>query len=191
MPKIILQVEDDLNDVFFFQHAMKKVGATSEVQVACDGQEAIAYLKGIGKFADRLRFPLPALILLDLKLPRVMGLDVLKWIREQPGERRIVVILSASANQSDVATAYRLGANAFLIKPSATSKLEELARTINEFWLIYNNPPPENADGEDADLPWRGANRNELDLLSTVRSNLEMDYLPEKQASSRLSQIMM
>lgn len=148
MSKIILQVEDDANDIFFFQRAMEKVGATDPVQVARDGQQAIDYLKGNGEFADRSKFPLPALVLLDLKLPRVMGLDVLKWIREQPGERRIVVILSASADRSDIAAAYRLGANAFLIKPSEKSKLEELARTIKDFWLTFNCPPTDESDGE-------------------------------------------
>ena len=83
--KTILQVEDDPNDVFFLQHAMKKAGVANPVQVATDGQQAIDYLRGVGKFADRKKFPLPCLILLDLKLPHVMGLDVLKWIRQQPG----------------------------------------------------------------------------------------------------------
>ena len=78
----ILQVEDDPNDVFFLQHAMKKMGVANPIQVASDGQQAIDYLQGAGKFADRERFPLPCLVLLDLKLPHVMGLDVLKWIRE-------------------------------------------------------------------------------------------------------------
>ena len=82
------------------------------------------------------------LILLDLKLPQVMGLDVLKWIREQPGEQRVVVIFSASAHETDVSSAYRLGANGYLVKPSESSKLQEMAKTICEYWLTLNTSPP-------------------------------------------------
>src|SRR5205814_6227935 len=139
----ILQVEDDPNDVFFLQHAMKKAGVANPVQVASDGQQAIDYLKGAGRFADREKFPVPCLVLLDLKLPYVMGLDVLRWIRKQPGTAVPVVMLSASAEDADIATAYRLGANAFLTKPSEASKLVEMAKAIKDFWLTYNTPPPE------------------------------------------------
>src|ERR1043166_1412332 len=137
----ILQVEDDPNDVFFLQHAMKKAGVANPVQVATDGQQAIDYLRGVGKFADRQQFPLPCLILLDLKLPHVMGLDVLKWIRQQSGMALAVVMLTASSDDSDIATAYRLGANGFLIKPSEVDKLVEMAKAINAFWLTYNSLP--------------------------------------------------
>lgn len=136
--KPILQVEDDPNDVFFFQHAMKKVGVANPIQVAIDGQQAIDYLKGVGKFADRELFPLPCLVLLDLKLPHVMGLEVLKWIRSQPLTHLVVIILSASAESVDIATAYRLGANAFLTKPSESSKLESIVAAIRDFWLTHN-----------------------------------------------------
>src|SRR5947209_8520402 len=105
--KTILQVEDDPNDVFLFKHAMKKAEMTNPMQVASDGQEAIDYLSGTGKFADRDQYPLPGLVLLDLKLPYVMGLDVLKWIREQPNTAPVVIILTASAEDGDVASAYR------------------------------------------------------------------------------------
>src|SRR5580765_1118826 len=95
--KTILQVKDDSNDVFFLQHALNKMGVTNPVQIASDGQEAIDYLCGADKFADRRKFPLPCLVLLDLKLPFVMGLDVLRWIRKQPGPALPVIILTASA----------------------------------------------------------------------------------------------
>src|SRR5687767_5955728 len=117
----ILQVDDDPNDVFLLQHAMKKIGMHNPIQVATDGQQAIDYLQGAGKFADRARYPLPCLVLLDLKLPYVMGLDVLKWIRQQPGLALVVLLLSASADDEDMAAAYRLGANGFLVKPSEAS----------------------------------------------------------------------
>jgi CheY-like chemotaxis protein len=142
--KTILQVEDDSNDVFFFQRAMKKAGVANPIQVASDGREAIDYLKGAGKFADRAQFPLPSLVLLDLKLPYVMGLDVLRWIRQESGFPLVVVLLTASFADADIATAYRLGANAFLVKPVDSSKLEDMVRAIGDFWLTHNhNPPPE------------------------------------------------
>src|ERR1044071_1784775 len=122
--KTILQVEDDPNDVFLLQHAMKKVGVANPIRVASDGQQAIDYLQGAGKFADREQFPFPCLVLLDLKLPYVMGLDVLRWIRERSWKALPVVMLTASGEDVDIATAYRLGANAFLTKPSQAAKLE-------------------------------------------------------------------
>ena len=141
MTTTILLVEDDENDVFFFQRALNKAGITNPLQVARDGQEAVDYLRGSGKFAERAKFPLPGLILLDLKLPFLMGLDVLKWIRQQSDLSPIVVILSSSRQDDDVEAAYRLGANAYLVKPADVSKLEGMARAINDFWLIQNTAP--------------------------------------------------
>jgi len=141
--KTILQVDDDPNDAILLRHAMKKKGIANPIQVASDGQQAIDYLKGAGKFADRAEFPLPSLVLLDLKLPYVMGLDVLRWIRQQPGMPLVVVVLTASGEDVDVATAYRLGANAFLTKPSEASKLEDMVEAIKDFWLTHNILPRE------------------------------------------------
>src|SRR6476659_6302836 len=111
--KAILQVEDDANDIYFLKHAMDKLKVANPLRVVTDGQQAIDYLKGVGKFADREQFPLPDLVLLDLKLPYVMGLDVLKWIRQESGLELVVLLLTASAEEVDIAAAYRLGANAF------------------------------------------------------------------------------
>jgi len=141
--KTILQVEDDPNDVFLLQYAMTQAGVENPIQVATDGQQAINYLRGAGKFANREKYPLPCLVLLDLKLPHVMGLDVLKWIRQQPGPALVVIMLSASGDDADIATAYRLGANAFLTKPSTAGKLEEMATAIKDFWLTHNTLPQE------------------------------------------------
>jgi CheY-like chemotaxis protein len=132
-----------VNDVFFLQRAMKKAGVANPIQVASNGQQAIDYLKGAGEFADRDKFPLPCLVLLDLKLPYVMGLDVLRWIRQQPGPQLVVIMLTASAENRDVAAAYRLGANAFLTKPSESTKLEEIVRALRDFWLTHNQLPLE------------------------------------------------
>src|SRR6185436_19524760 len=136
--KTILQVEDDPNDVFLLQRAMQKAGVMNPIQVATDGQEAIEYLQGAGKFADREQFPFPSLVLLDLKLPYVMGLDVLKWIRQESGLSLVVVLLTASAEEADIASAYRLGANGFLVKPSEAHKLVDIAKAIKDFWLTHN-----------------------------------------------------
>ena len=158
--KPILQVEDDPNDVFFLQHAMKKAGVANPIQVATDGQQAIDYLKGAGQFADRKEFPLPCLVLLDLKLPYVMGLDVLKWIRQQPGVALVVILLTASGEEADIASAYRLGANAFLTKPSTAGKFEDMARAIKDFWLTHNTLPQEYHVAPAA--PWTDAPRHSL-----------------------------
>src|SRR5690348_16518867 len=133
--KPILQVEDDPNDIILLHHAMKSAGVRNSIQVVNDGREAIDYLQGAGKFGDRETFPLPCLVLLDLKLPYVMGLDVLKWIRQQMGMELVVVMLTASAEEADIRTAYRLGANAFLTKPSEASKLEDMLKALHDFWL--------------------------------------------------------
>lgn len=138
MNKPILLVEDDENDVFLLTKAMKRIGIEHPVQVACDGQQAIDYMEGQGKFADREEFPVPYLVLLDLKLPRVRGLDVLKRIREIDGAKPIVVILSSSRNASDVSAAYALGANAYLAKPADFDNLIKMVGSIADFWLTYN-----------------------------------------------------
>ncbi len=143
MNNTILQVEDDPNDVFLFQHAMRKVGVTNPIQVASDGQQAIDYLAGVGRFTDREKFPLPCLVLMDQKLPYVRGLEVLKWIRQQPGVAMVVILMSASGQEADIAAAYHFGANGFLVKPSEAGKLEDMARAIKDFWLTQNTPPPE------------------------------------------------
>jgi DNA-binding response OmpR family regulator len=138
----ILLIEDDENDVLFFRRAATKAGMINPVQVARDGQQAIDYLQGAGKFADRAEYPLPWLILLDLKLPFVMGLDVLKWIRQQSRLAPIVLILSSSREETDIAEAYRLGANGYLVKPAQTSELGDMVKAVSDYWLEQNTPPP-------------------------------------------------
>jgi DNA-binding response OmpR family regulator len=141
MTQPILLVDDTEDDVFFMVDALKKAGIKHPIQVASDGQKAIAYLKGDGEFSDRHQYPLPCLVLLDLKLPFIMGLDVLKWIRSQAEDQCIVLIMSASNDAADIHSAYRLGANAYLVKPSDTSKLCEMAKAIKDFWLTHTTLP--------------------------------------------------
>lgn len=137
MKKTILLVEDDENDVFLLTRALGKTGIDNPLRVACDGQQAIDYVEGTGKFSNREEFPFPYLILLDLKLPQVKGLDVLKRVRER-SEKPIVVILSSSKNEMDISEAYRLGTNAYLSKPASFEGLVETVRAIGDFWLKFN-----------------------------------------------------
>jgi DNA-binding response OmpR family regulator len=148
MTRTILQVEDEEGDVFFLKLAMQKADVPNPIQIASDGQQAIDYFKGVGKFSNRVEFPLPYLVLLDLKLPRVMGLDVLKWIRQQPGLGVIVLILSSSREEADIASAYRLGANGYLVKPAEVGLLTDMAKSIKDFWLTQNTPPAELSHAE-------------------------------------------
>ncbi len=142
MNRTILLVEDEENDVFFLKYAFKEVGILNPLQVAEDGKAAMDYLSGTGEYADREKFPLPCLVLLDLKLPGVMGMEVLKWIREQPELKTlIVIILTSSRLEPDIERAYQLGANAYLVKPSSPSELRETAAAIKQFWLELNHGP--------------------------------------------------
>ena len=142
MSNTILLVEDEENDIFFLKHTFKEVGILNPLQIAQDGREAMDYLSGNGEYADRKRFPLPCLTLLDLKLPRVMGLDVLKWMREQPALRTlIVIILTSSRLKPDIEMAYQLGANAYVVKPSTPPELRDIATGIKQFWLQLNHGP--------------------------------------------------
>jgi CheY-like chemotaxis protein len=138
----VLLVEDDENDVFLLQHALATAGITHAIPVVADGQQAIAYLAGADHYVDRRRFPFPGLVLLDLKLPVCTGLDVLRWLQEQPSLCLIpVIVLSSSANGRDVDEAYRLGARAFLVKPVSVGARLELAKAIKAFWLDLNEFP--------------------------------------------------
>jgi len=138
----ILLVEDERNDVFLLQHAFEAATITNAVQVLEDGRQAIDYLAGTGKYADRAEYPLPCLLLLDLKLPMKSGLDVLRWIQQQPQLRMlIVVVLSSSRNRSDVDAAYQLGARSYLVKPLTMGARLELAKAIKQYWLQLNVPP--------------------------------------------------
>jgi CheY-like chemotaxis protein len=143
MNRTILLVEDDSNDVFFMKRAMKLAGMLNPVQVASDGQEAIHYLAGTGEFNDRAQFPLPSLVLLDLKLPLVMGLDVLQWIREQPKLKTVIVLVFTSSKlPPDISKAYVLGANSYLVKPSSPEELPEMVKMIKHYWLEMNQSVP-------------------------------------------------
>ena len=131
----ILHVEDDANDVILIGRAFRKANISSSVEVASDGEAAVAYLSGKPPYTDRTRYPVPSLVLLDLKLPRKSGLDVLSWIRANPELRRLpVVILSSSKQTVDVNRAYDLGANGYLAKPVNFDDMTEVGRALDLFW---------------------------------------------------------
>ena len=154
MTKAILLVEDEDHDVFFMQLALEEAGAKNPLLVVRDGREAIAYLTGEDKFANRNDFPLPDLVLLDLRLPRVPGLQVLKWIREQPSFVKLpVIICSSSSQDSDVDTAYRFGANGYLVKPSHMADRLAMVRLIKKYWLDMDAPPPDCKEWLSANVP--------------------------------------
>ena len=138
----ILHVEDDPNDVLLIARAFRKSEVGAQVQVVNDGEQALHYLAGTNSFAQREQFPLPSLVLLDLKLPRKSGIEVLEWIRSQPGLKRIPVVMLTSSKQSvDINRAYDLGVNAYLVKPVNFDGLVELIKTLDSFWLRMNERP--------------------------------------------------
>jgi DNA-binding response OmpR family regulator len=132
----ILLVEDDHNDVLLIKRAFQKVNIANPIIVVNDGEQAISYLAGREPYVDRA---LPMLVLLDLKLPRKTGHEVLEWLRGQANLKRLpVVVLTASSESSDVNRAYDLGANSYLVKPVTFDALVEMVKTLNLYWLILN-----------------------------------------------------
>jgi CheY-like chemotaxis protein len=139
----ILLVEDEPNDAFFFEHCLKRADIENPLRVVRDGVEALEYLQGAGRFADREQYPVPCLVLLDLKLPRATGFEVLEHMRDHPELRRLIVlVLTSSSSHQDIIRSYDLGANAYLVKPSDARELGDIVKTIKEFWLRHNHPPP-------------------------------------------------
>ncbi len=152
----ILQVEDDGNDVFFLEHAFRHAGIVDLLHVVRDGHEAIDYIQGTGSFTDRARFPFPCLVLLDLKLPRKDGFEVLRWIRDQPNGRLLtVLVLTSSSRQEEIDRCYSLGANSFIVKPSELQERLELAKLIQAYWLRFHRAPSSCSGGPRLDLATR------------------------------------
>jgi len=140
--QVILLVEDNATDVMLIKRAFTKAGLRNPIASVADGDRAVAYLGGTGEYADRRAHPLPGLILLDLKLPRRSGLEVLEWMKQQPDLRRIpVVVLTSSAESVDVRRAYDAGANSYLVKPVVFDELHRMLQSVDEYWLRTNVPP--------------------------------------------------
>jgi len=132
----ILVADDDPNDVFFLRRAFQKTGLEHPVVHVTDGQEAIDYLRGEADYSDRSRFPLPALLLLDLKMPKVDGFDVLSWLKNRPDLADLpVVVLSSSSREDDIQRARELGADDYRVKPADFDDLLTLAQDVAIRWL--------------------------------------------------------
>jgi two-component system response regulator len=143
MSKVILLVEDNASDEKLTVLAFKKSGVSNQVVVVRDGASALDYLFGTGKHADRDPSVLPSVVLLDLKLPKVDGLEVLRRIRADERTKFLpVVVLTSSKEDEDVLHSYELGANAYVRKPVEFSEFAEAAKTLGLFWLLMNEPAP-------------------------------------------------
>jgi len=140
-PVPILHVEDDENDILLIQHVFKKEAPRALLFVVRDGEEAVAYLTGRTQFHDRSKFPLPKVVLMDLKLPRKAGLEVIEWMKSQPELKEIpVFVLSSSAQPSDQDRARRLGVTGYLVKQGS---LHGLSTVLSEVFAFALETPPE------------------------------------------------
>ena len=139
---VILLVEDLADDIELIRLSFDRLGLENPIHVVRDGEEAIEYLSGAGKYANREEHPLPELILLDLKMPKVDGFEVLQWLRAQDSLRSIpVLVLTSSEQLKDVNRAYELGANSFLVKPLDFQTMSGAVDLIRTYWLKTTRTP--------------------------------------------------
>ena len=138
----ILLVEDDEADILLLRRAFRNAHIANPLNEVRDGQAAIQYLSGEGDYADRTRYPIPFLILLDLRLPKLSGFEVIAWMRDQPQlANLIVVVLTASDHVPDVTKARDLGANSYLVKPGNFEELVQMVKRIKGRWLLLDRLP--------------------------------------------------
>jgi CheY-like chemotaxis protein len=138
----VLHIDDDPNDTALLQAATRKADLNLILKNVEDFEQATAYLGGVGVYADRGTYPVPSLILLDLKMPRATGFEVLRWIRNHPGYSHIpIVVLSGSELQDDIRRAYVGGANSYLVKPLGFDALVSLVKNIHIVWLTATQQP--------------------------------------------------
>jgi CheY-like chemotaxis protein len=142
--KLILLIEDNIDDERLTLRALRRNNIMNEVVVACDGQEALDYLFGAGSFSGRDMSVMPAVVVLDLKLPRLSGLEVLKRIRDDVRTRRLpVVVLTSSEDEAQIDESYALGANSFIQKPTDPAEFSEMVLQVAMYWLLLNRTTPE------------------------------------------------
>lgn len=143
MNPCVLHIDDDENDFYLLKFAWEQAGLPQRLVGVHSGAEALAYLQRQGEFADAGTHPFPSLVLLDLRMPRMNGLEVLEWIRSQPElSTLIIVVLTASAYPDDIARANRLGANAYVQKPGTHDELVEFVRSLQSFWFRFHEFAP-------------------------------------------------
>ena len=139
---VILLVEDQQNDVLLIKKAFERGQILNPLFVVNSGEEAMAYLAGDGKYRNRAEYPLPDLLLLDIKMPGLDGFDVLRWVRAQSGfSSLLIVMLTSSDRVYDVNQAYKLGANSFLVKPLDFENYVQTCNVLKQYWLNMNKRP--------------------------------------------------
>ena len=139
-PRNVLYVEDSATDFALLKRASQKCGTPFSLRHVEDGEKAVAYLSGVGEYGDREEHPFPDLVLLDLKLPRLDGFEVLQWIRSNPGTMSLpVVVLAGSSFRADIRRALELGANSYAAKPGKFEELQVLIDQIADVWLAREN----------------------------------------------------
>ena len=139
---LILLVEDNPNDVRLALHAFKQVNPDYQIQVVRDGVEALDYLFGLGAYAHLTAADKPTLILMDIKLPRVDGIEVLRVIKADERTRNIpVVMLTSSREERDIVESYRLGVNSYIVKPVDFDQFTQALGLLGKYWISLNNPP--------------------------------------------------
>ncbi len=142
--KIILLVEDNPDDVELTLRALQQYNIRNKIEVVRDGAEALDYLFATGAYAGRGTFPMPAVVILDLKLPKVDGFEVLQSMRADERTKLIpVVILTSSKEEQDMVNGYKFGANSYVRKPVDFTQFVEAARQLGLYWLVINEPPPQ------------------------------------------------
>jgi CheY-like chemotaxis protein len=152
--KVILLVEDNDDDIFLTQIALKKAGCQNPLHVVTDGLEAVEYLGGTGKFTDREKYPFPSLVLLDLKLPYRSGLEILAWMRSMGlFARTTVAVLTGSNEPSDLKKAYDLGASTYLVKPPTPQTIHDIKKAFKLEWLRCDATPSRVSGGSQATEP--------------------------------------
>jgi CheY-like chemotaxis protein len=138
----ILYIEDNPNDIELTLHAFKKNHLANDILIARDGEEALDLLFGKARSGDGDLYNIPRVILLDLKLPKVDGLEVLKTVKSDPRTKAIpVVVLTSSREEKDIIESYRLGVNSYIVKPVDFEKFLEAVKTLGLYWLLINQPP--------------------------------------------------
>lgn len=137
----ILVVEDDPNDQLFIKEGLREAGAVCPIHVVSDGVEAIAYMRGEGKYAEREKFAYPTFIIMDLKMPRVDGFGVLEFLKKNPAWKIVpAVVLSASSDLDDIKKSYMLGASSYHVKPQNMDKLRRQLKVLYDYWLTCEVP---------------------------------------------------
>jgi CheY-like chemotaxis protein len=140
---MVLIAEDRDEDLFMLRRSFEQLGFDTPVEYVRDGEQAIAYLAGEGRFANRAEYPLPDLLLLDLKMPRKNGFEVLEWIQQQPGLDTLrTVVLTTSDEIFEAHRAYKLGASSFLTKPLSFTEFREMIQAVYGYWVRLNKPSP-------------------------------------------------